>query len=64
MKCKNCGSEIKDGAKYCEMCGARMGGEAFEPEDNLMQCIYGPPPVERRKKMILGKKKEKVSKLY
>ena len=24
MYCRNCGSEIKDGAKFCESCGAKV----------------------------------------
>ena len=46
--CANCGQYYNDGDKYCRFCGAPMG----EPEyiDDIMACIYGPPPVKRTHK--------------
>lgn len=47
-RCGNCHSRLQENDKYCRHCGTRRGEGAFEPYQNLMQCIYGPRPVERK----------------
>ncbi len=34
MFCKNCGKELKDGAVFCEECGAKVESTAFDGEPN------------------------------
>lgn len=43
--CENCIQPYIEGDKYCRFCGAPMGKPEYIEDD--MQCIYGPPPVER-----------------
>ena len=47
LVCANCSFIVKDGDKYCRQCGTEIGKGAYLPIDDLMQCIYGPPPVDR-----------------
>lgn len=51
-QCGNCRAYLKDGDLYCRKCGTKRGegkfAPYFSPEDNIMQCIYGPPPVKRK----------------
>jgi rRNA maturation endonuclease Nob1 len=46
-RCGNCKASIKDGELYCRRCGTRRGEGKFDPFLDMMQCIYGPPPVKR-----------------
>lgn len=46
-QCGNCHAGLEPGDKYCRLCGTKAGEGAFEPYQNLMQCIYGPMPVPR-----------------
>lgn len=46
-QCKNCHASLEPGDKYCRVCGTKAGKESFAPDQNLMECIYGPRPVER-----------------
>ncbi|MCR5608442.1 MAG: hydrogenase maturation nickel metallochaperone HypA [Lachnospiraceae bacterium] len=46
-RCGNCHAFLKDGAKYCSICGTKAGDGAYEPFEDIMQCIYGPMPEER-----------------
>lgn len=46
--CGNCHTRLEKGDRYCRVCGTRAGEGAFEPYQQVMQCIYGPRPVERR----------------
>ena len=34
MKCKNCGTELKEGTQICHKCGARQGINASKPKKN------------------------------
>ena len=45
--CGNCGRRLRTEDRYCRVCGTRRGEGAFVPNRNLMQCIYGPRPIER-----------------
>ncbi len=48
MKCKECGYENKQDAKFCQGCGAKLGSEtkkAYEPQREY----YEPMPMPRKK---------------
>ncbi len=48
MKCKDCGYENKQDAKFCQGCGAKLGSEtkkAYEPQREY----YEPMPMPRKK---------------
>lgn len=49
-KCGNCHKSFRGDEKYCRYCGTKRGEGKFKPYQNLMQCIYGPPPVKRVRK--------------
>ena len=44
--CGNCHAVIDDDP-YCRYCGTKNGEGAYEPFEDIVQCVYGPPPVER-----------------
>lgn len=46
-QCGNCHAYMAPEDKYCRICGTKAGEGAFAPYQNLMECIYGPRPVER-----------------
>lgn len=46
-RCGNCHKILNDNDKYCPYCGTKRGEGKFEPYENVMTCIYGPPPEER-----------------
>ncbi|MGN1033712.1 MAG: zinc-ribbon domain-containing protein [Intestinibacter sp.] len=35
MKCSKCGNEIKEGAKFCNICGEKLNTESSQPNVNL-----------------------------
>lgn len=42
MFCKNCGKELKEGAKFCAACGAQMIDEKSVPaEDSAVESLQG-----------------------
>ena len=45
-RCGQCWSYLRTADKYCRRCGTKRGSGSFDPRNNLMQIIYGPPPVE------------------
>lgn len=45
-RCGNCHAYIGE-AGFCVYCGTKAGEGAFAPYEEIMQCVYGPPPVER-----------------
>lgn len=45
--CGNCHSRVDANDKYCRICGTKIGDDYIHPSSQLMQCIYGPMPVER-----------------
>lgn len=47
-QCGNCHAGLGADDKYCRICGTKRGEGAYAPYQNLMQCIYGPPPVNRK----------------
>ncbi len=47
FRCGNCQSKMSPEDKYCRICGAKEKEGIYEPEQDLMQCIYGPRPEER-----------------
>ena len=46
--CGNCKSDINKGDKYCRICGTSITQAKYVPNENIMQCIYGPLPVKRK----------------
>ena len=44
--CSKCGKGI-GGDDFCRYCGAKRSVKLFDPSKMEMQCVYGPPPVER-----------------
>ena len=46
-QCGNCHASLQEGDRYCRRCGTSAGEGAYEPYQNVMQCIYGPRPVKR-----------------
>lgn len=46
-RCGNCHAPLAEGDRYCRKCGTKAGEGAFEPYQQIMQCIYGPMPVNR-----------------
>ncbi len=48
--CANCSYQAIPGDKYCRQCGREIGKGTYVPTDDLMECIYGPPPVRRTHK--------------
>lgn len=49
-ECGNCGSWLGPEDHYCVKCGTKRGIGQYVPDMRPMVCIYGPPPVERRKR--------------
>lgn len=47
-QCGHCHAYLKPDDKYCRQCGTKVGDGAYEPYQDLMETIYGPPPIERR----------------
>ena len=41
--CGNCGKYLEPEGQYCTCCGTPRGQALFEPEENEMECVYGPP---------------------
>lgn len=46
-QCGNCHAPLGPDDRYCRICGTKVGKGAYEPHQDLMECIYGPRPVER-----------------
>lgn len=46
-RCGNCHKSLDENEKYCRYCGTKRGEGAFQPYQNIMQCIYGPMPQKR-----------------
>jgi glycosyltransferase involved in cell wall biosynthesis len=53
LMCKFCGTILDEACIKCNLCGTEAGkGDTigfegdFEPDNNLMECIYGPPPCD------------------
>lgn len=44
--CGKCWQTLSDSDEYCRYCGTKRGEGDFNPADNIMECIYGPPPKE------------------
>ena len=41
MKCRQCGAEISEGARFCEMCGARVEAEVNETPVATEEAVAG-----------------------
>ena len=53
MYCKNCGSKVEDGAKFCSVCGARQDGYNQYPPQYQTVYSYQKPLIERLRSKIL-----------
>lgn len=42
-RCGNCHSFLREEDKYCKYCGTKRGEGKFEPYENIILCVYGPP---------------------
>lgn len=47
LLCSNCRSHFNPEDAYCRICGSKANTIPYNPKQDLMQCIYGPPPVKR-----------------
>ena len=45
-RCGECHKPL-NGDAYCRYCGTKAGEGSFEPYEDVICCVYGPPPVER-----------------
>lgn len=54
MKCKNCGSEIREGAVFCAACGSRQLVEGLRSEHELS---FTDAPIDTRAEVLKPKKK-------
>ena len=45
--CGNC-REIIGNDRFCRYCGSENISVMYEPEEDVVRCIYGPPPVMRK----------------
>ena len=48
-RCGHCHEYIGED-RYCRYCGTKRGQGEYKPYLDLMQCIYGPMPIERTHK--------------
>ena len=46
-QCGNCHASLEPGDRFCRICGTRAGEGAYEPYQELIQCVYGPMPISR-----------------
>lgn len=49
-RCNNCNNTLDENAKYCSVCGTKVGEGSYSPRRDIMDCVYGPPPVVRNHK--------------
>ena len=47
-RCGNCHKELDEGDLYCRFCGTRFGEGTYEPYEDIVQIVYGPPPTIRK----------------
>ena len=47
-QCGNCRADLVDGAKFCCVCGTKVGDGLYEPYQPFMECLYGPIPNKRK----------------
>jgi hypothetical protein len=45
-RCGKCWYFLDEEDHFCRRCGTKRGEGEFNPEDNVMEEIYGPPPAE------------------
>ncbi|MBR5682932.1 MAG: hypothetical protein IKW96_06595 [Ruminococcus sp.] len=45
--CGNCREVIGDD-RFCRYCGSENISVMYAPEEDVIRCIYGPPPVMRK----------------
>lgn len=64
MFCENCGAQLKDGAKFCPQCGAKVGGDApaAAPASNFAETTQTPPPTANP--FAIPKQPPQAGKLY
>ncbi|MCL2517232.1 MAG: zinc-ribbon domain-containing protein [Oscillospiraceae bacterium] len=54
--CEECGAQLKEGAKFCAVCGAKTKPNEQQAQNSIMsaQQQYQPQPVKEKKKMPAG----------
>lgn len=64
MFCENCGASLKDGAKFCPQCGAKIEGDtpSATPESNYAEPANTPPPTANP--FAIPKQTPQAGKLY
>lgn len=45
--CGNCGERLGEEDIFCRYCGTQRGQGKYRPQKEMIQCVYGPPPVDR-----------------
>ena len=45
-RCGKCWSYLHETDNFCRKCGTKRGEGEFNPEHNIMQVVYGSPPVD------------------
>lgn len=45
-RCGNCHKFLVENAKYCQFCGTKRGEGKFEPYENIIYTVYGPPYIK------------------
>lgn len=46
-RCGNCTKYLGKEDQFCRYCGTKRGEGSFRPYEDMVQCVYGPPPEER-----------------
>ncbi len=54
--CGNCHNPLGEKEKFCPYCGTKRGEGKFDPFDNEITCVYGPPVTVKYKCKACGNK--------
>lgn len=55
-RCGNCHAKLKRGDKFCRYCGTPRGEGLFEPYENELCTVYGPPILTKHECLSCGYK--------
>ena len=47
-RCGKCWGFLSEEDNYCRQCGTKRGDGDFNPESNVPQVVYGPPPLDHK----------------
>lgn len=45
--CGNCGERLGEDDAFCRFCGTERGKGKYRPQKERIECVYGPPPMDR-----------------